>query len=217
MEKRMRKLFANTTLALALLGAADAHAGPAEDYAAGSAAYRVGDVRGAIAKLRPGADAGDARSQALLGSLLERDEDAVHYLKLAAEQGNADGAYGLAGKYAAGEGVKKSPDEARRWMVRAAAAGHPDARNALAQAFLSGGLGVSEEERRSPGALEWLRPAAEAGFLPAMDRMVLAYRKGEFGLAVDQKLAADLEAKAKAIRGANSKGRARATGKDPRG
>ena len=79
---------------LACLAGLAAWAGPAEDYAAGDRAYRRGDVREAIAKLRPAADAGHAKAQALLGAILdasEQDEEAVRYLKLAAAQGEPDG------------------------------------------------------------------------------------------------------------------------------
>jgi TPR repeat protein len=194
------KLFA----ASLALWAGAAFAGPAQDYSAGEMAYRQGDVRGAIARLRSSAEAGHAKAQALLGAILdraERDEEAVRYFRMAAEQDDPDGAYGLAGMFAAGEGVAKDPAEARRWMQRAAALGHRDAVNALAMAYLQGSLGVSAAERASPAALEWIRRAADAGHLPALDRLALAYRRGELGLAPDANKADELEARARAIRG----------------
>ncbi len=97
------------------------------DLIAGEQAYRQGDVRAAIAKLRPLADAGNAVAQALLGEILdraERDDEAITYFRKSAEQGNADGAYGLASMLSVGEGGTKDPVATRSWFEKAAVAGH---------------------------------------------------------------------------------------------
>lgn len=179
-------------------------ADPAGDFAAGDAAYRRGDVRGAIASLRKAADAGHVKAQVLLGSVLdaaEQDEEAARYLALAVAQGDAEGAYLLAALHAAGEGVPRDPARARQLFELAAAKGHRESVFVIANAYLNGGLGLTDAERASPEALAWIRRAAEAGHLPSLDRLAVAYRKGELGLPQDVKLAEQAEARARSIRG----------------
>lgn len=181
-----------------------AWAGPAEDYAAGDRAYRRGDVREAIARLRPAADAGHAKAQALLGAILdaaEQDEEAVRYLKLAAAQGDVDAMVLLASMMAVGEGTPRDPAGARRWMEKAALAGKREAVVALATAYLKGGYDLEPADRDSPEALAWIRRAAQADHVPAVDRLAIAYRRGDFGLAPDEKAALDHEARARKLRG----------------
>ncbi|HEX4943954.1 MAG TPA: tetratricopeptide repeat protein [Usitatibacteraceae bacterium] len=185
-----------------------ARAGPAEDYTAGDAAYRRGDVRSAIASLRKAADAGHAKAQVLLGSILEasqQDADAARYLALAADQGDAEGAYLLATLYSAGQGVDRDPAKARQLLEKAAAVGHRDSVFAIATAYLGGGLGLADADRASAQALAWIRKAADGGHLPSLDRLALAYRKGELGLTADAKMAEELEARARSIRGITAK------------
>lgn len=198
------------SLILALLFAASlaAVAGPQEDFAAGDAAYRRGDVRGAIASLRKSADAGHVRAQVLLGSILdaaEQDEEAARYLRMAADQGDAEGSYLLAALYASGEGVPIDQAKARQLLEGAAGRGHRESVFALATAYLGGGLGLTEAERSSPAALAAIRKAADLGHLPSLDRLALAYRNGELGLVADAKLAEETESRARSIRGITAK------------
>lgn len=200
----MRSLF----LALLFAASLAAVAGPQEDFAAGDAAYRRGDVRGAIASLRKAADAGHVRAQVLLGSILdaaEQDEEAAHYLRMAAGQGDAEGAYLLAALYASGEGVPIDQAKARQLLEGAAGGGHRESVFALAMAYLGGGLGLTQAERSSPAALAAIRKAADLGHLPSLDRLAVAYRSGELGLAADAKLAEETESRARAIRGITAK------------
>ena len=174
------------------------------DLIAGEQAYRQGDVRAAIAKLRPLADAGNAVAQALLGEILdraERDDEAITYFRKSAEQGNADGAYGLASMLSVGEGGTKDPVAARSWFEKAAVAGHEGAVKGLASAYIGGGLDLTTEARQSPDALRWIKLAVDLNFVPALDRMAKANRLGEFGLPVDVKAAELLEAKSRTLRG----------------
>lgn len=192
------------------LSATLAWAGAAEDYAAGDRAYRRGDVREAIAKLRPAADAGHAKAQALLGAILdaaERDEEAVRYLKLAAEQGEPDGMYLYAALLAAGEGTPKDPARAREWMEKAARAGKREAVIAVAGAYLNGGFDLDAAARKSPAGLSWIQQAAAIDHLPAVDRLALAHRQGDFGLPVDEKKALEQEVRARQLRGLADAGR----------
>jgi len=202
------KRFTTCLLLSFALAATVALAGPAEDFTAGDAAYRRGDVRSAIASLRKAADAGHVRAQALLGAILdaaEQDEEAVKYLTLASDQGDAEATYQLAALVAAGEGTPKDPARARALMEKAASLGKREALHALATAYLTGGFGLTEADRASPAALDRLRQAADASHLPSIDRLALAYRKGELGLAPDVKRAEELEAKARTIRGVAEK------------
>jgi TPR repeat protein len=55
----------------------------------------------------------------------------VRWYRAAAEQGNADGQWKLAGMYVNGWGVIKNIDEAMRWVHAAADQGHPQAQDML--------------------------------------------------------------------------------------
>lgn len=187
-------------------------AAPEDDFRKGSDAWRAGDVVEAMALLKGPADAGHAPSQALLAYILDKaefNEEAVAYYRKAAEQGNPDGEFGLGGMYAAGEGVKRDPTEARKWITRAAEKNQNSAIVTLAHAYIQGGLGIEESERNSAAALNWIRRAADIGNVPAMERLAIAYRNGAYGLGVDVKQAEALEAKVRAARGIAEKGAAK--------
>lgn len=180
-------------------------AGPDEDYHAALKSYQDGDVVGAMPGLRKAASAGHPKAQVLLAELLDRaeiDEEAASFYRKAAEQGDADGMFGLGVMLAAGEGVKKDLLEARRWITSAAEKGQQQAINVIAQAYLSGELGVADKERNSQDALRWVEQAANNDYLPAIDALAEAYRAGT-GLPVsaNEKLAADYRAQANRLRG----------------
>ena len=186
-----------------------AWAAPEDDYRAGSQAYQGGDVVQAMALLKRAADAGHAPAQALLAYILDKAEfndEALAYYRKAAAQGNADGEYGLGTMYAAGDGVARNPVEARRWIMRAAERGHAGAINALASAYINGGLGIEDAQRNGAEALRWVRRAADSGYPPALERLAHAYRTGAYGLAVDTAQAAALEARLREVQGTAGKG-----------
>jgi TPR repeat protein len=54
-----------------------------------------------------------------------------------------------------------------------------------------------------------VRRAADSGYLPAMEHLALAYRKGAYGLAIDVQQAQALEAKVRVARGLPEKGAAK--------
>lgn len=169
-------------------------AGPVEDMEAGEAAFKQGDVVGAMSWFKKAAEQGYAPAQARLADILdysEANEEALEWYRKAADQGSVDGAYGLARMYANGEGVERSNEEAVRWFNRAAEQGHQGAMWTLADAYESGGLGLKPD---SALALKWLRTAAERpGGEWAITRLARAYRQGELGLAVDPDQATQLE------------------------
>lgn len=196
--------------------AGDVWAAPEDDFRAGSQAFRTGDVVQAMALLKKSADAGHAPSQSLLAYILDKAEfndEAVAYYRKAAEQGDAEGEFGLGAMYTAGEGVKRDPAEARKWIARAAEKGHAAAINALAEAYITGGLGIDEKQRSSAEALIWVRRAADSGYVPAMEQLAVAYRSGAYGVAVDVKQAEALDVKVRAARGIAEKGAAKKKGK----
>lgn len=191
-------------LLLAVVVNTPVFAGAPEDFAAGAKTYAAGDVVGSMPLLRRSADAGYAPAQVLLAEILDRsefDEEAVSYYRKAADQGNADGQFGLGSMYSIGEGVKKDLGAARRWITLAAEQGHKQAIGVLAQAFIAGQLGVSEQERQGEDARRWIRKAADAGYLPAIDSLILAYRNGAIGLEADSAEADRWQAKANELRG----------------
>lgn len=189
---------------LGLLVNAPVFAGAPEDFDVASKAYAAGDVVGSMPLLKRSADAGHAPAQVLLAEIYDRsefDEDAVVYFRKAADQGSADGQFGLGSMYSIGEGVKKDLSAARRWITLAAEQGHKQAVGVMAQAYMSGQLGIDEKERQSEEALRWIRKAADLGFLPAVDALVVAYRNGTLGVAADTAEAGRWQAKANELRG----------------
>lgn len=178
-------------------------AGPTEDYDAGRKSYTQGDFAGAMGPLRKSADANYAPAQALLAHILDgagEDTEAVKYYRLAAEQGNADGEYGLARQLASGEGAAVDQKQAFDWMSRAAAKGHTSAISAMADAYIHGGLGLDAAARADhAAALKWIEAAAGVEYLPAMMAMAGAYKKGAYGLAPDPAKAKMWDDKIKAV------------------
>lgn len=184
-----------------------AQAGTEEDYASGLKSYRAGDIVGAMAPLRNAANAGHARAQVLLAEILDRsefDEEAISLYRKAAEQGNADGMFGLGAMLAAGEGSKKKEAlEGRQWIEKAAGLGHVQAINVMAQAYLNLELGLADSDRESAQALHWLERAAANDYLPAIDVLSAAHAAGNrWGLAADKTLAEQYQAQASRIRNA---------------
>lgn len=178
----------------AMLCVGNVLAGPQEDFNAGRKAYLAGDVPGSMPMLRRAADAGHAPAQSLYGYILDQaeyNEEAAVYFRRAAEQGDADGQYGLAMLHASGEGVARDPAAARDWLERAGRQGHALATVALSQAFLTGTLGFKTDPADGAG-LGWVRKAGELGSIPALGYLAKGHRGGAFG-AVDVAQAERLE------------------------
>ena len=186
------------------LTATPAWAGPEEDYAEGTKHNLRGDVFASLPLLRRAADAGHAGAQAALGELMRSTDfgaEALDYFTRSAAQGNADGQYGLAGLLASGEGTTKNTGEAFKLLKLAAFQGHARAIDAVAFAYLTGGMDVSAEERRSPEALQWIRQSADGGYASSMQGLANAYRTGDYGLPVDAKLAGQWAEKVRKLSG----------------
>lgn len=193
------------TFCLALLACCSslALAGPVEDYEAGVKAFDAGNMVDAMVPLRHAADKGHAAAQALLAYIMdsaELNEEAAAYYRKSAEQGNADGQFGLASLYATGEGIAQNLDEARRLASLAAEQGNQHAIVMLAQSHISGGLGLDEAARNGPDALAWIQRAADIDYLPALVALSSAYATGKYGLAIDQKMVERLDARMHKVR-----------------
>ena len=68
----------------------------------------------------------------LTGTGVEQDfAKAVHFLRRAAEKGDAGGMFNLGICYSAGKGVEKNMQEAVRWVSAAAEKGHAEAKKFL--------------------------------------------------------------------------------------
>jgi TPR repeat protein len=171
-----------------VLAPASSLAGADDDFRDASAAYRRGDMNAAVKALQRGSESGHVPSMLLLAYIYEQaslDSLAVATYRKAAAAGSTDGEVGLAGMLAAGKGGSRNTAEAVRLYESAAARGNPTAVNALAQAYISGSLGLTAGARDDARAVAAIRAAAEQGYAPAADALARAYARGEFGLAPD--------------------------------
>jgi TPR repeat protein len=187
-------LAALVPICLAFIGTA--WAAPQDDFSAGRKAYLAGDVVAAMTPLKRAADAGYAPAQSLYAYILDKaeyNEEAAQYFRRAAEQGDADGQYGLGLLYATGGGVARDPAAAREWLERAGNQNHALAVVALSQAFLAGRIGFKTDPADAAG-LGWVRKAGALDSIPALTYLAQGYRSGAFG-AADLKEAERLEAR----------------------
>lgn len=190
-------LFAGTMLT------SPARAGAGDDYRAGQQAYARGDVAGAMTPLRRAAAAGHAPSQSQLAFILESAglvDEAAGLYRQAAAQNHADGEAGLAGLYLEGRGVPRNEREAFVLFSRAAARGHAMSINVVADAYLRRDARMLGDDGSDALALQALRRAAEADYLAAIDRLALAYQRGELGVSPDAAEAARWQARAASLR-----------------
>jgi len=151
----------------------------------GIAEYRNGNLIEAMQLLEKSAMQGYLPAQTTLAFILdsaERDSEAFHWYREAAERQDAAGLFGLAGMYAKGEGITKDPGKAGRLIQQAAGLEHLEAMRVFAHALEYGQLGFST----SPGtAAKWYRQAAGLGDEVSIRRLQQAYSLGQLGLPVD--------------------------------
>ena len=127
------------------LGMSLAFAGPEEDNARAKVEFERGDLPASLSLWRKAAQAGYAPSQVWLGDILDKgDEDveAAAWYQKAADQGNADGEYGLGQMYLKGEGVKKDAEKALLYFERAATRNHVDSVKVMMAAYRQGSMGL---------------------------------------------------------------------------
>ena len=125
---------------------------------------QAGDMQAAWDIWKPLADAGDARAQANIGTILDKgdlveedDVEAVWWFRLSAEGGFAAGQYNLGIMYHRGTGVAQDYTQSFHWFRLSARQGWPWSQTAVARAYLNG-LGVAQDSARS---YMWLALAAE--------------------------------------------------------
>jgi TPR repeat protein len=154
-------------LALSILALAGAPA--RADVEAGWQAYLRGDLKAALAEIRPAAEAGDGQAQFYMGSLYDagagvpRDQAAAAtWYERAAAQGHAGAQFAIGLLYhegAADGSVLPDDEKAARWLLAAA-----EQDNALAQHLIGRmyrqGRGVP---RNAQKALDWSLKAARRG------------------------------------------------------
>lgn len=144
-----------------------AWAGAAEDAERAETEFARGNLVGALKLWRMAADEGHAKAQARLGDILDKAEDdaeAVAWYRKSAEQGDADGEYGLGQMYAKGEGVERDLEKARSHIERAADKGHAHAIVQMRESFRLGALGFPVDLAQSAAWDEKFKalPAAPA-------------------------------------------------------
>lgn len=172
---------------------------PEEDYQAAQKAGKDEDLMEMGFLLRRAADRGHAQAQAEVAHLLiygTAAKEGMEYYRKSADQGNADGQFGLGLEYAQGNPVTKQDYvEARKWIVLAADQGQRDAISLMAKSYVEGGLGLDEKARSGPETAKWIMRAADINDIPAIKALISAYQTGKYGLPVDQKKAGDMQAK----------------------
>lgn len=201
----LRKSFLAIVITIVTVTGVFAQTADAEqEYKEGHEKWASGDLIGALPLLRKAADAGHAPAQALYGYLLDEadnDVDAADYYRRAADQGNPDGALGLAGLYFAGDGgLDKNQQAARELLEKAASTGHAQATINLSH-YYAIGLGVGESEKVPAEALKWIQKAADLNDLPSLKRLERAYREGNLGLSIDPKKADAIQKKIYQVQG----------------
>jgi TPR repeat protein len=142
----------------------------------------------ALARLKRGVELGDAISQAILGDIFSSGElvkadsqQAATYYKMAADQGQRDGEFGLAVRYVTGDGMPKDEREALRWFTAAANQGHADAQYDVGTMYE---LGQGTEVDLS-SALHFYKLAAQQGVVKAQYRLAILLTKGP-GIETDR-------------------------------
>ncbi|MCG7931526.1 MAG: sel1 repeat family protein [Candidatus Thiodiazotropha lotti] len=166
-KNTLKPIFLLLSLYLPQTSYADSQA----DYQIGLEAYQREDLITAIESLRSAADSGHAKAQCLLGyvfDIAEENEQALHYYQLAADQGEAEGAYGLGSLYATGQGVAQDHEQAVRLYQQAAEAGHLMAIDVLVTAYLDGGLSLTKDRQK---AILLLERSAELGHSSSLQRL----------------------------------------------
>lgn len=99
----------------------------------------------------------------------------AYFLK-AANEGNRDAMYSVAGQYARGEGVEKDSANYTKWLGKAAAAGNDIAMYVLGFLYDNGRYLPKD----SVLAIQWYTKGAEAGNAEAKNNLGIKYSKGRW-------------------------------------
>ncbi|MBC8210539.1 MAG: sel1 repeat family protein [Gammaproteobacteria bacterium] len=151
----------------------------------GIEAFRVGNLIQAMDLLGKSAEKGYAPAQATLAYILDKSEEDDAAFKLfqqAAEQGYAEGQFGLGNMYAKGEGTAVDTIKAGELIHQSAVQNYMPAVRAYARALEYGTLGFTQNPQQAE--VQYQRCHA-AGDSVCSQRLAQAYKNGELGLAVD--------------------------------
>jgi len=108
---------------------------------------------------------------------LQREREALMWLKRAAQGGNTTAMVGLAAMMAEGRGAPRDEAGAVRWLTRAAELGHLHAQYNLGNMIFSG-----RGSQKDPGlAAQWYRRAADQGHAQAQSNLGSMLAAGEGG------------------------------------
>lgn len=154
-------------------------------------AYKNGDgveqdPEMAIAFFKIAAELGHMLAQMAVGSYyyaLNDCYEAIKWIGMAAELGNAEALFNMGIFYLEGMGCDQDMEKCASYLHRAARRRHPEAQFAYAD-LLSNGWGIEQDEKR---AAKWYLDAAENGHVEAMYRLGEIYEEGR---GVDTDLAA---------------------------
>lgn len=145
-------------------------------------AYKNGDgveqdPEMAIAFFKIAAELGHMLAQMAVGSYyyaLNDCYEAIKWIGMAAEMGNAEALFNMGIFYLEGMGCDQDMEKCANYLHRAARRRHPEAQFAYAD-LLSNGWGVEQDEKR---AMKWYLDAAENGHVEAMYRLGEIYEEG---------------------------------------
>lgn len=131
----------------------------------------------AIAYFKIAAELGHMLAQMAVGSYyyaLNDCYEAIKWIGMAAELGNAEALFNMGVFYMEGMGCDQDMELSAKYFHRAARRRHPEAQFAYGD-LLSQGWGVEQDEKR---ALKWFLDAAENGHVEAMYRLGECYEQG---------------------------------------
>ena len=145
-------------------------------------AYKNGDgveqdPEMAIAFFKIAAELGHMLAQMAVGSYyyaLNDCYEAIKWIGMAAEMGNAEALFNMGIFYLEGMGCDQDMEKCANYLHRAARRRHPEAQFAYAD-LLSNGWGIELDEKR---AMKWYLDAAENGHVEAMYRLGEIYAEG---------------------------------------
>ncbi len=175
-------------------GLGDTTVARAHDYEDGVAAYGKKDYSAALRFFKRAYAGGDLRAAYYLG-LMYRDgagvkkddpREAIEWLRIAAEEGNAYAQMSLGGLY---EGWADNRDEGAKWELLAAKQGLVDAQYYIGMLHLYGytsGVNDPKGYNDPVEALMWFKLAADQGNTNAQDAIGSVYLNG-WGAAEDHK------------------------------
>ncbi len=139
-----------------------------------------------LEELKAKAEKGDAKAQCELGMSYNMEVfmgynssttnyvESVKWYRMAAEQGDAEGEYWLAGCYKDGKGLPKDCSEAEKWYLKAAEQGHAHAQTSLGYMYRAGEC----VPRSYAESTKWFRRAAARGDAVAQFQLGMYYQNG---------------------------------------